>query len=114
MKKAIELIKHVIKVLRLSHSHTHQICIEILELAVDALEHPCWETPEQYEKRTGEPWPDKWAVYRRKNYPNTGWTSWEVLSYGWARFCVWQYQIICATEAGPPPDDWEPDPEAEK
>jgi hypothetical protein len=53
VKKAVELIEGVLSLLRTSYSHTHQICIETLELAVEELEHPRWETPEQYEKRTG-------------------------------------------------------------
>jgi hypothetical protein len=63
VKKATELIKSVISLLRTQYSHTHQICIETLELAVEALEHPHWETPEQYEKRTGERWNDEWPVW---------------------------------------------------
>jgi hypothetical protein len=36
---------------------------EIVKQVIDCLKTPRWETPDQYKKRTGEPWPDRWAVY---------------------------------------------------
>jgi hypothetical protein len=111
VKKAIELIKHVIKVLRISYSHTHQICIETLELAVEALEHPRRETPEQYEKRTGKRWNDEWPVWIKVKQQEYGFAA-----FRWClgRECrkvkdndgVW---IICANCDGPPLENWEPE-----
>jgi hypothetical protein len=84
---------------------------------------PHWETPEQYKERTGKAWPDGAAVfYRDRGYHDVGLTDW----------CLWKLmlhkeavekpkeincsgvstedcQIICATEAGPPPEDWKPE-----
>jgi hypothetical protein len=73
----------------------------------------CWETPEQREKRTGEKWPKKGAVYYRvyKLYASDFDGAWGVCRYETAQ----RYRDICvvATEAGPPPDDWVPESVAE-
>jgi hypothetical protein len=74
---------------------------------------PDWETPEQWEKRTGEAWPDDWAVYaleRRYTVLNDVIVAFEAMSYGAAKWKGLD-KIICATEAGPPPDDWKPEEE---
>jgi hypothetical protein len=68
---------------------------------------PRFETPEQYNKRTGKPWPDTWPVFfeYRENTNQYYVDKLEkiknerVLKIG--RVCVF-------TEAGPPPDDWKP------
>jgi hypothetical protein len=78
--------------------------------AVDLLITPRWETPEQYEKRTGKPWPDKWAVYYRCSRAD----DWVVSSFEAAKrdivmSLIPSADIICATEAGMPPNDWKPE-----
>jgi hypothetical protein len=73
-------------------------------------------TPEQWEQRTGKPWPDGWAVYALTELGkiDMGWMAmpyqlakkrfhYEDFDYG----CV--STIVCATEAGPPPNDWRPE-----
>jgi hypothetical protein len=92
--------------------------IEMLDLCLSQLLAEAgqlykWETPEQREKRTGYRWPANAAVYSL--YEET-----PVCSRFW--FCESLYDaregnikganpvcIICATEAGPPPDDWKPE-----
>jgi hypothetical protein len=74
-----------------------------------------WETPEKRKDRTGEEWPDDWAVYYRVSKAD----CWVVFTYGEAkRDAVHSFiplaQIICATEAGRPPDGWEPFVEEEE
>ena len=83
---------------------------------------PRWETPEQREKRTGEPWPDDWPVYCcgqtdefAKRYDALlkrphGYT-WMCMTYKKANNYEFykMTHIICATEAGPPPDGWRPE-----
>jgi hypothetical protein len=79
----------------------------LIQEAIALLKAPRWETPEQYEKRTGEKWPDDWAVYALYE-DNDGNRDW---------FCGTHHceqkkkikiknknplMIICATEAGPP------------
>jgi hypothetical protein len=71
-----------------------------------------WETPEQYEKRTGEAWPDDWAVYTRIPIADI---KAAIVSH--ARAKVIQHDlpgviIVCATEAGPPPEGWRPEEDA--
>jgi hypothetical protein len=78
---------------------------KLLKQAIDLLQAPPrWETPEQYKKRTGEAWPDGAAVYFYNRYFENGWG---VCRYITAKkyyiFCV------CATEAGLPPADWNPE-----
>ena len=62
-------------------------------------------TPEQYKKRTGREWPDNAAVYSRAKNTNGGWSLWSISSFWCAKLTVYEIQIVCATEAGPPPND---------
>jgi hypothetical protein len=92
-----------------------------IKIAIKELQAPRWETPEQYGKRTGKPWPDNWAVYERKNIFIGGEKDgeWRTNSLSGARGDFWVKEvepdividIVCATEAGPPPDDWKPEEE---
>jgi hypothetical protein len=68
-----------------------------------------WETPERYEKRTGEPWPDDGAVYARIRRTTGEWSRWDVFKFGCAKANMFNAQIVCATEAGPPPHYWKPE-----
>jgi hypothetical protein len=97
--------------------------------ALDLLQSPRWETPEQWEKRTGEKWPDDWAVYWRYSeifaYKAKEWIpgkelvpvyyAWDLEFYGplkekySSEIYDDRIDIVCATEAGPPPDDWKPE-----
>jgi hypothetical protein len=81
-----------------------------INAALSALQAPRRETPEQWEKRTGEKWPDVWAVYIRWREKGV-YTRWSACGYEDAKAASYvdlKY-IICATEAGPPPDNWEPE-----
>jgi hypothetical protein len=89
-----------------------------IQLALDELKaSPRRETPEQYRKRTGKPWPDNWAVYYRYVLNGVPRDSWRVgnyknISYSNADFRqanAGYHQIVCAGDAGPPPDDLEPE-----
>jgi hypothetical protein len=73
-------------------------------------EKPRWETPEQWEKRTGEPWPDSWAVYVRQADGSSPWIVKQYLDVKITKWLV-PITIICATEAGTPSDDWRPEEE---
>jgi hypothetical protein len=86
---------------------------------------PNFETPEQWEKRTGEKW--KGAVYfnlfsrkdgkslytdGRYQVSSTG----EIIEtidrvMGLLGFPDCVVVVVCATEAGPPPDGWKPEEE---
>jgi hypothetical protein len=70
---------------------------------------PEFETLERYRQRTGQPWPENGAVYAREMVRDTGrWTRWWVTTTkNENRF--WRTQIVIATEAGMPPDDWRPE-----
>jgi hypothetical protein len=93
--------------------------IDMLSEAILELQspHPRWETPEQWEKRTGERWPNNGAVYvlYENNTNGNKWVFCESYYYAASEPCEGNrlVAIICATEAGPPPDAWEPE-EAEK
>jgi hypothetical protein len=73
-------------------------------------------TPERYKLLTGEPWPDNAAVYYRfiggnvvgpwlvgVHRPLSPWDGKPQRKFSS------MYQVICATEAGPPTDNWEPE-----
>jgi hypothetical protein len=80
--------------------------LDLLDEALAELEAPPrWETPDQWEKRTGEKWPDNGAVYALVLLLR-GELIWEVMSYDTATSAA-EY-IICATEAGPPPENFKP------
>jgi hypothetical protein len=74
---------------------------------------PRWYTPEQWEQWTGKKWLDRGPVYYRA-YPLN---EWSLLSFEFAKYQISlrgvakTAQIVCATEAGPPPDDWRPEDE---
>jgi hypothetical protein len=86
--------------------------LEDLEDMAELKAPPRWETPEQWEQRTGEAWPDDWAVYVRGQYEDTqGWTKWVIVDFTRAKTFLMKIQIVCATEAGRPPDDWMPEEE---
>jgi hypothetical protein len=83
----------------------------------EAESKPRWETPEQWEKRTGEKWPDNGAVYYRYSYDYKTYQEWRVGRHknivdsraDFETHNAGTHQIICATESGPPPDDWHPE-----
>jgi hypothetical protein len=79
---------------------------KLVSEAIVELTTPRWETPEQREKRTGEKWPDDAAVYALVELLH-GELLWEIMSYKTA--IISANYIICATEAGPPPDGWKPE-----
>jgi hypothetical protein len=114
MKKAIELIEHTIKLLRMLYrSHTHQICIETLELALSALQAPRWETPEQYEMRTGEKWGDDWPVWVKSKIK---WEEGGLSTLFWSLYRRYEtvkgsedYAYVVCVNGEPPPDDWKPE-----
>jgi hypothetical protein len=72
--------------------------------------NPRWETPEQYEKRTGKKWLYDWAVYFKTAIAYShglGDVEWGVCRRKTASI---DHDIcVVATEAGPPPDDWRPE-----
>jgi hypothetical protein len=88
--------------------------VKEIDGVIAELESPRWYTPEQWEKRTGEAWPEKAAVYALEKghtfliFPYEVIVGFEAMSYGAAKRKGLD-KIICATEAGPPPDDWRPE-----
>jgi hypothetical protein len=125
VKKAIELLERVKADLRGDYHDRDggvtlfmgEDIIEILDEAIAELKNrPRWETPEQYERRTGEPWPDTAAVYTRSSKKIE---PWDTILWGMHKKAVafverFGYSahdpyVVCATEAGPPPDGREPE-----
>jgi hypothetical protein len=68
---------------------------------------PRWETPEQWKELTGEEWPEAWGVY------TLFYGGWILQRYREAKLMgtYMPITIVCATEAGPPPEDWRPEGE---
>jgi hypothetical protein len=54
-------------------------------------------------------WPGKAAVYMRMQHTDGTWCAWEAMDYECAQCALHITQIVCATEAGPLPDDWKPE-----
>jgi hypothetical protein len=114
VEKVIELLERAYKWLCGFSTAGEEIVI-LNELSVPP---PRWETPEQREQRTGEAWPEDNAIYFRTRYKPTiyedeRWTIWRVAKHKNRKRIAASYlvQIICATDAGKPPDDWEPEKE---
>jgi hypothetical protein len=127
MKKVIELLQTASGGLEIAgkggFSRSTQIAMmqeaqnHINAALVELKSAPRWETTEQWERRTGEPWPDDWAVYVQITRGDNGYVyKWKPSTLREALINksspIWenhQIEIICATEAGPPPEDWRPE-----
>jgi len=83
----------------------------------DLIPIPDWETPEQYEKRTGKPYPDDGLVWWRHIVAAGPEPVWLVarlseavkeagIASGYSNVAV---QIVIADPPIPPPDDWKPE-----
>jgi hypothetical protein len=83
----------------------------------EAENRPRWETPKQYKARTGKAWPEDWAVYTLYKTELIYKKWWFCESYHCAKTTMLSgdrvLAIVCATEAGCPPDDWMPEGTAE-
>jgi hypothetical protein len=118
VKKAIELLqtakKRLCDIYGLSQSTQLEIvseaCQDIERAIAELKAPPRWETTEQHRKRTGRDWPENALVYYR--YAGAGEayvdSEWGYVTYKRIRGFV-RHQIVCATEAGRPPDDWKPE-----
>ena len=74
---------------------------------------PDYETPEQYEKRTGKPWPDNAPVWYRYRNNGTDWSEWNLSTLKFIKFTkknllMIHIQRVCANSRNgyPPPDYW--------
>jgi hypothetical protein len=96
--------------------------VEQISKAIVELKAPLrWETPEQWKKRTGKEWPNHAAVFTRLSGAVTPWDLGLYRAYKVAISIIEQsgegvapFDVICATEAGCPPDDWRPFVEEEE
>jgi hypothetical protein len=118
MKKVIELLEGAkLDLIKFSRDHSlvgFAMCAlsNIEESLYELKAPPRWETPEEWEKRTGKTWPDDWAVYAL--YENNDvQRQWFWGGYGKERDKAGKRSknpmaIVCATESGKPPDGWRP------
>ena len=77
-----------------------------------AIKIPGYETPAQYEKRTGEVFPNNRLVWYRVRYGTRKWESWEAETYSYAKDAIlfeMERQIVIADPSVPPPDNWRPE-----
>jgi hypothetical protein len=98
----------------------------IIDEALAELQSPRYYTPEQWEAETGEPWPDSNGVFYRYAGAHITYEGiyydefnhdWHIGTYKYVKGMAaeaqkWKsgrYQMICATEASPPPDEWKPE-----
>jgi hypothetical protein len=119
MKKVIELLEVVRTCVRrgrrdiplfLTSGEVAEINSSIDE-AIAKLQAPRFYTPERWEAETGKPWPDNGAMYFRHKTLDGGYVSWALCDHKKYKRYVEVYPFngfigVCATEAGPPPDDW--------
>jgi hypothetical protein len=92
--------------------------VELIEEALTRLKAPLRrETLEQWEKRTGEKYPDEAPVYEKRFFTKPlGATVWICHAYGFALRDKKKYPkrmthniILAADYRGPPPDGWMPE-----
>jgi sucrose-6-phosphate hydrolase SacC (GH32 family) len=118
MKKTIELLEKALAEIG-SESATSFItnlklgktASYINEALAELKKSPRWYTPEQWEKQTGKSWLEGWAVYwRMRDDKESKWYEWFPMPREMAELAIvktiGEHQIVCATEAGPPHDDW--------
>jgi hypothetical protein len=121
MKKLVERLEEAVDIisdfwLEKDSDYLFKESLALINGVIEELKTPRWETPEEYLTRTGEEWPDDGAVYFCAFVKTP--SSFTVYTYEDALrvldmtrahtgFDV-KYQIVCATEAGPPPNDWRP------
>jgi hypothetical protein len=117
MKQVIELLKQAKQALETGpggvfYADQMRSAMNIIEEALALLKAPPrFETPDQWEQRIGEKWPDDWAVYRLYT-DNDGVSRWCAECYMSSKRPNNKYKslpVVCATEAGPPPDGWRPE-----
>jgi hypothetical protein len=113
MKKVIELLEEA---KRFADIGLKNDVIWNINDALEELENPLRYTPEQWEQRTGEPWPENWPVWVRAKYITGGYSPWELdflkeieLYTTQARGTI---QVIVFNGNKPPPEDWMPDEES--
>jgi hypothetical protein len=102
------------------------VACDLIRQAIAELKSPRWYTPEQWENQTGKALPDDWAVYINTWFRDSGKSvyidgRWRVVTLKEAmlsekilkssRPARYTVTIVCATEAGPPPNDWRPEEE---
>jgi hypothetical protein len=88
---------------------------KLISTALDILKSPPgWETPEQWEKRTGEPWKGTvyFNIFSRKDGKSLYVDGqYQISSMSNIVYYYYVVVVVCATEARPPPDGWKPEGE---
>jgi hypothetical protein len=107
MKKVVELLEEA---KRFADIGLKNDVIWNINDALEELENPLWYTSDQWEWCTGKPWPENGAVYYRCSRAD----CWVVSTFEDAKrdivmSLIPTADIVCATEAGPPPNDWKPE-----
>jgi hypothetical protein len=112
VKKVIEILERILRIIpsiTVDNWVSNDGLTKVRSLTEEAIAElqapPRWYTPEEW----GEPWPDNGAVYARARFMTGEWSAWAACNYADAKLTMYTTQIICATEAGPPPDDWRPE-----
>jgi hypothetical protein len=130
VKKVIEILEDGLAYIRggetadyESDTPTVLACLNAAETqikkAIAELKTPRRYTPEQWLERTGVPWPDNGAVYMLYKPPEVSgvFPFWRIETYCYAKMYLNGvavhskscFAVVCATEAGPPPDGWRPE-----
>jgi hypothetical protein len=75
---------------------------------------PYYETPQQYEKRTGKEFPKEGVVFFIYKNTSTGNTFWAIDNYDYAKWYAdnhpgYKHIIVIGDPPIPPPDEWRPE-----
>jgi hypothetical protein len=119
VKRVIELLEKAGTSIMLAtagkpDSSDMELCTDAINYINDAmalLKTPRWETPVQYEKRTGKPYPNEGPVWELFVYlPYLPVCEWMLKEYRYAN--IGRRPVVCAYGSPEkPPDDWEPEEE---
>ena len=68
---------------------------------------PDYETPAQYEKRTGKKW--NGVIWTKGKFDVAGWIGCCVETLEATNILIDHLYVLCAQSPEPPPDDWKPE-----
>jgi hypothetical protein len=112
MKKVIERLEEALALiwnpptLEIEKKFLNVSVSNIIKEVLEDLKTHRWETPEQYEQRTREKWPDDWPVW---SITTDGILEITTMGEEEIRKTWGNHIYVIATEAGPPPDGWRPE-----
>jgi hypothetical protein len=113
--KTVSIIESCADCSHVDDEYCEQPCASLICCACDVklTPIPSYETPEQYEKRTGKAFPDNGIIFLQLQ-GRIGWLAEPYRMIKTGKYFYWKrYEdvsnIVIAEPPVPPPDDWKPE-----